>query len=98
MSAEPGVYTAFSKLLSENVPSPDVVQVDELAPPPIEPERVSLELSQIESFTPAFTVAIEPTLMSAVNVVSAVPFIACRKVWYWKYTTHEAKIHIVSRT
>jgi hypothetical protein len=74
MSAEPGVYTAFSKLLSENVPSPDVVQVDELAPPPIEPERVSLELSQIESFTPAFTVAIEPTLMNAVNVVSAVPF------------------------
>jgi hypothetical protein len=43
ISAAPGVYTAFNTVaLGENVPSPEVVQVPFVAPPPIEPFRVTV--------------------------------------------------------
>ena len=40
ISAAEGVYTAFTNVALLNVPVPDVVQVDEVAPPLLVPDNV----------------------------------------------------------
>ena len=46
LSAAPGVYVAFSRVASLKVPSPDVVHVEEDAPPPIAPASAKVPLWQ----------------------------------------------------
>ena len=40
ISAAEGVYTAFTKVALLNVPVPEVVQVEDVAPPPRTPDKV----------------------------------------------------------
>ena len=57
ISAAEGVYTAVADVASLNVPVPEVVQVKELAPPPIAPDNVLVSELQIVESVPALAVA-----------------------------------------
>ena len=54
-SAALGVYVAFNKFASSNVPVPLVVQDAEVAEPPINPFKVMLSSEQIDASAPADT-------------------------------------------
>jgi hypothetical protein len=57
MSAADGVYVAVADVELLNDPDPDVVHVNDVAPPPIEPPRVKVLPAQIVPSIPAFAVA-----------------------------------------
>ena len=70
ISAAEVVYTAVADVASLKVPVPEVVQVNELAPPPIAPANVFVSELQIVASAPALAVALGLTVI--VNVF-AVP-------------------------
>jgi hypothetical protein len=57
ISAADGVYTAVSDVALLNVPVPEVVHVELVAPPPIEPAIVNVVPEQMVASIPAFAVA-----------------------------------------
>ena len=58
ISAAEGVYTALTSEALLNVPVPEVVQVEEVAAPPLEPASVVVLPAQMVTLAPALTVAI----------------------------------------